>query len=127
MNHTSSKTTAHYVCSDAQKTRARFKGVMCKGELGKSLTQTRDYFESRGFDEWVELLNNALSQYSISDYSFVTSLWLKFGDTCDVDNLIITEYAEKDEDMVNELNSELSEFTKQLFWVLDKIESTKNT
>ena len=90
-------------------------------QLSKSLVETRDYFLVREFTKWVSLLNDVIELERKNDYSFVQVLWLKFGDTCEVDNLFITEYEPSIEERVNKLNSELAEHINNLFSVLDKI------
>ena len=90
-------------------------------QLSKALVDTRDYFIAREFTEWVSLLNEAVELERSNDYSFVHVLWLKFGDTCEVDNLIITEYEPTTEDSINKLNSELTELVNTLFAALDRI------
>jgi hypothetical protein len=91
--------------------------------LENALTESRDYFKKREFSNWVTLMDESLVKLRNQDYSFVHGLWLKFGDTCDVDDLLITDYAEEDEALINKLNFELSEVAKNLFWMLDKIEN----
>jgi hypothetical protein len=89
--------------------------------LQTALVSTRDYFSTRQFNDWLELLDNAIELEKINDHSFVEPLWCKFGDTCEVDDLIITEYNIADEDAINSLNSELCELTNILFAELDKL------
>ena len=90
-------------------------------QLSKALVDTRDYFFSRVFSDWVTLLDEAIELEQSNDYSFVHSLWCKFGDTCDVDNLFITEYESAYEDQINVLNAELAEKVNFLFSALDEI------
>ena len=95
-------------------------------ELSKELRKTRDYFEERGFTDWVAPITDAIVQEQSGDYSFVDSLWLKFGDTCEVDNLLITDYEPEKEDEVNVLNSDLAQCVNSLFLVLDDIVQKKH-
>jgi hypothetical protein len=90
-------------------------------QLSKALVNTRDYFFSRAFSDWVTLLDDAIKLEQSNDYSFVHGLWCKFGDTCDVDNLFITEYESAHEDQINILNAELAERINMLFSALDEI------
>jgi len=90
-------------------------------QLSKALVSTRDYFISRAFSEWVTLLDEAIQLEQINDCSFVHDLWCKFGDTCDVDDLFITEYEIAHEDRINNLNAELAEVVNHMFSVLDEI------
>jgi hypothetical protein len=90
-------------------------------QLSIALVNTRDYFFSRSFTDWVTLLDDAIILEQSNDYSFVHVLWCKFGDTCDVDNLFITEFDSANEDQINKLNAELAESVNILFTVLDGI------
>ena len=90
-------------------------------QLSKALVNTREYFISRAFSEWVTLLDEAIKLDQSNDRSFVHELWCKFGDTCEIDNLFITVYEVAHEDKINELNAELAEVVNHLFSVLDRI------
>ena len=92
-------------------------------ELRNALNAAADYFAQTGNFEWEGEARESLNKMENNDLSFVENLWLKYAPTCDIDDLLITDYKPEDEPKVNELNEKLAEIANSTFAALDKVKS----
>ena len=98
---------------------------MIEDKLKNALIEVADYFETRGISDWECEARESAKKIERGDFSFVERLWLKYAPTCDVDNLLITEYSPEQEARVSELNSQLAELANKLFALLERVKSEK--
>jgi len=91
--------------------------------LTKTLKAAAEYFSQRGIADWELEARDAIQKIENNDFSFIESLWLKYAPTCDIDDLLITDYKPEEEKAVNELNDKLAEIANSTFAALDKAKS----
>ena len=96
---------------------------MNANELRNALKAAADYFAQTGNFEWESEARESLNKMENNDLSFVEDLWLKYAPTCDIDDLLITDYEPEDEPKVNELNEKLAEIANSTFAALEKVKS----
>jgi len=93
---------------------------MIEEELKNVLKNAAEYFSNREYSIWEKEALDAIECINKEDFSFVEKLWLKYAPTCEIDDLIITNYDPDEEEKVNELNAQLAEIANTVFNVLDK-------
>lgn len=98
---------------------------MIEEELKIALAEAADYFDSRSISEWASEARETVKQVEQGDFSFVECLWVKYAPTCDIDDLLITEYSPDQEEKVNELNSQLAKVANKLFALFERAKSEK--
>ncbi|WP_444915930.1 hypothetical protein [Microbulbifer sp. TRSA007] len=98
---------------------------MVKEDLKIALFEAASYFRSRGIREWELEALGAVNKIERNDFSFLEDLWIKYAPTCDIDDLLVTEYATEDEDKVNKLNTQLAEIANKVFALLERVKCEK--
>lgn len=98
---------------------------MIDAELKIALIEAADYFKSRSIPGWESEAREAAKKVENNDFSFIESLWIKYAPTCDIDDLLITDYEPENEDEVNRLNGKLAEIANKLFALLERAKGEK--
>ncbi|WKD48219.1 hypothetical protein [Microbulbifer spongiae] len=99
---------------------------MIEEELKIALLEAASYFRSRGIPDWELEAQGAANKIKNDDFSFVEDLWIRYAPTCDIDDLLITEYAAEDEERVNKLNTQLAEIANKVFALLERVNCEKH-
>ncbi|WP_444898169.1 hypothetical protein [Microbulbifer sp. SSSA005] len=98
---------------------------MVEEELKIALFEAASYFRSRGISAWELEALKAIKKIESNDFSFLEDLWIKYAPTCDIDDLLLTEYAAEDEDKVNKLNTQLAKIANEVFALLERAKCEK--
>ncbi|EKE69438.1 hypothetical protein [Gallaecimonas xiamenensis] len=96
---------------------------MIEQKLKIALLEAADHFRVRGISEWESEARDAVNRLENDDLSFVEKMWLKYAPTCEVEDLLITDYEVEAENEVNILNAQLAEIANKVFWLLDSVKN----
>lgn len=92
-------------------------------KLAAALDEAAKYFDSRGFSTWAAEARESIVRLNNGDVETINYLCLKYAPTCQVEELFITEYEQKNEPKVVELNESLAKVINFTYAALERAQS----